>query len=269
VKTFLLFLFLFSSLNSFSGSEFYRIPTGSSQYIGEWGLCATVTNTHTDELFISTKSVLEWNSLLTTSNPKISISYSACSCRTLLAMGNVFSGVYSVDPDYVGPLAPINVYCDMDTAGGGWTLVGRSVSAATSTPFGWNSATGSVNDDSVPYSMGVIPGTQGFSEVLFGDYTSGKSWGFNVYRQFGYPKTFITDYDNLPYDQTTPIPIFNGNTNYYMAYRSGFTYHTDLFYFRDLNVDAGLGLGYGGWSTAYNDGLGGFLNGSQGMLMIR
>jgi hypothetical protein len=44
------------------------------------------------------------------------------------------SGIYSVDPD--GPSsgkAPVDVRCDMDTDGGGWTLVGREAVGDTGT----------------------------------------------------------------------------------------------------------------------------------------
>ena len=52
------------------------------------------------------------------------------SCKELLAaVPAAASGVYVVDTDGVGPNPGFPVYCDMKTAGGGWTVVERS-------PFG-------------------------------------------------------------------------------------------------------------------------------------
>jgi hypothetical protein len=45
------------------------------------------------------------------------------SCNDIKTAGaSIGSGIYTVDPDDGGPLAPVQVRCDMDRDGGGWTL---------------------------------------------------------------------------------------------------------------------------------------------------
>nr|VFK77929.1 MAG: Fibrinogen beta and gamma chains, C-terminal globular domain [Candidatus Kentron sp. SD] len=48
------------------------------------------------------------------------------SCKAIKE-GNplVTSGVYTIDPDGMDSIDPLEVFCDMETDGGGWTLVAR------------------------------------------------------------------------------------------------------------------------------------------------
>ena len=67
------------------------------------------------------------------------------SCRAILFGGaSVGSGVYTIDPDDGGPLAAVQVYCDMVRDGGGWTLVLKAWYQAG--VFGMTGAVGTVAD---------------------------------------------------------------------------------------------------------------------------
>ncbi|TNF25669.1 MAG: DUF4215 domain-containing protein [Deltaproteobacteria bacterium] len=51
----------------------------------------------------------------------------ATSCKQLLDLGYTSSGVYTIDPDGAGGMAPLQTYCDQVTDGGGWTRVVNAV----------------------------------------------------------------------------------------------------------------------------------------------
>jgi hypothetical protein len=164
----------------------------------------------------------------------------------------------------------IDVYCDMDTDGGGWTLVGRSVLGASSVPFGWFSSTGTVDDDLLPYSLDAGAALLDFSEILIGGYTTEKTWGPNVYK-VAVPMDFMWIYTDAPV-ALTPITVVgdcNPTDGPSHLRLWGFTELNSRFWFgADLDLTDGVEFGELD-SNSTTCATGGVLDGLGGMVFVR
>jgi hypothetical protein len=199
----------------------------------------------------------------------------ATDCRILHGDDpSLVDGIYDVDLDGIGPAAVSSVYCDMTTAGGGWTLVGRSVTGGTAAAFGWQGATGSVSDDAAPYSLGPAAGAIAFTEILVASHSGTKAPAVNGYvvpaaADFvsAYAQSSLRSESTTAFGGCAPSPFVT------MLLFKGQTDLAGVFWFRDSEFVGGTphGLFPDHWDTFYaNDCLqGGLLNGAQGVIYVR
>lgn len=113
--------------------------------------------------------------------------------------GTTTDGLYYIRPNNAGPVQQI--YCDMNTDGGGWMMMARShPTTGPSSGWGWTGDTiGTVTDFTSAYQAGWYTkfhnygGT--FSEWIFGNRANvnNNTWGPFVYKRFNFDyNTFIT-----------------------------------------------------------------------------
>ena len=120
---------------------------------------------------------------------------------------NAQTGVFSIDPDGTGSNAAFDVYCDMSTMAGGWTLVGLELLGANASDAG---PLRLLDQDSMNSPM-IAAGTQGgiigvrfvgmYSEVLI-------TWGTD-YIHFDAPSNYELFGNVLDYS----VPLTNFSTS--------------------------------------------------------
>jgi hypothetical protein len=186
-------------------------------------------------------------------------------------LGSTGSGYYYIQPSGKGT-AVFQVWCDMVTAGGGWTLVGRSSTSGSN--LGWETTNGSVTNDGASYSLSIPnSGLTNFTQIIFGSYTSGKTWGYVYSHNVTWASLNLNQ--NGPFATgETAFPQNGGSTNFSMANQMGYISSNTYYYFRDGGTGVPFGLLPNGWSLYYGGAQGfpeyaGYIQGQQGMIMIR
>lgn len=172
-------------------------------------------------------------------------------CKSLYMNGKRKSGVYTIypwersDPNY----RPVQVYCDMETEGGGWTAIQRRVNGEESFYRNWTEYKLGFGSPNVDYWIGndaIHQLTNGRNLSLRVTITpmNGGSVSFKMYHQF-----YVFGED-LNYKLQLAVPG-NGNLDDVLLYSGGLRLTGMQFSTFDVDNDKNYGNcadgHYGGW----------------------
>lgn len=164
------------------------------------------------------------------------LAYLSPSSEAYTYTGDTGSGVYRVDPDGTGPLAPTDVFCDMTSDGGGWTLALKGVAQSTLRDT-W-STTGALNVTNL-----TSPDYTGASAKLADAFINSLKRGTGAYRLEG-TSTFFT----------TPVRYASGACQYNHAPVTYTVFATQRPNCDKTWSDVGLSAGLRTYSTANSSG---------------
>ena len=177
--------------------------------------------------------------------------------------GTTTNGVYWIKPG-TNP-TPLQVYCDMNTDGGGWMLIARSHPSVVNyggTSWGWNgNSIGALTTYSEAYQAGWLPYWHNygatFTSFLFGNRANinNNNWGSFIYKRYNITYSTFNSSDT---QQSADYSTIQSDTGVYGStstpgMQSAIGYWTtgtnnNIYYMRDCCGFAA----YGGTPTAMN-----------------